>query len=72
ALYDPEPATPGRTYSTRGGFLHDMGSFDADLFRMSPREAKETDPQQRLLLEISWEALERAGLDPTGLKGSRT
>ncbi|WUC40210.1 SDR family NAD(P)-dependent oxidoreductase (plasmid) [Streptomyces sp. NBC_00557] len=72
ALYDPEPATPGRTYSTRGGFLHDMGEFDADLFRMSPREAKETDPQQRLLLEISWEALERAGLDPTGLKGSRT
>ncbi|MEU5090916.1 type I polyketide synthase [Streptomyces sp. NPDC021356] len=72
ALYDPEPATPGRTYSTRGGFLHDMGDFDADLFRMSPREAKETDPQQRLLLEISWEALERAGLDPTGLKGSRT
>ncbi len=22
------------------------------------------DPQQRLLLEVSWEALERAGIDP--------
>ncbi|MFF3468157.1 type I polyketide synthase [Streptomyces sp. NPDC002619] len=72
ALYDPEPAKPGKTYSREGGFLHDAGYFDADFFKMSPKEAKETDPQQRLLLETAWEALERAGIDPVTVKETRT
>ncbi|MEV0724902.1 type I polyketide synthase [Micromonospora purpureochromogenes] len=71
-LYDPEPATPGRTYCVNGGFLHDAGEFDADFFKISPREARETDPQQRLLLETAWEVVERAGIDPASLKGSAT
>ncbi len=56
----------------RGAFVDDIEWFDSRFFRIAPIEARMMDPRQRMMLETSWEALEDAGIDPEGLRGSLT
>ena len=72
SFYDADPDAAARMAVRSGGFLDDVGGFDAAFFGISPREAIAMDPQQRLLLEVVWEALEHANVAADQLIGSAT
>ncbi|MFJ3777375.1 acyltransferase domain-containing protein [Streptomyces sp. NPDC090075] len=55
-----------------GGYLDDIAGFDADFFRITPREAAVMDPQQRMLLEVVHETLDHAAVPAASLAGTRT
>jgi phthiocerol/phenolphthiocerol synthesis type-I polyketide synthase D len=71
-ICEPGPVRPGKSATSRGGFIRRVREFDAAFFGISAREARDLDPQQRLLLEVTWEALEDAQLTAAELRGSST
>ncbi|MGW7131153.1 SDR family NAD(P)-dependent oxidoreductase [Streptomyces bobili] len=71
ALFDADPAAPGRSHSRWGGFLSDVDSFDSLFFQIAPKQARTMDPQERLFLETAWSALENAGYPPSRIPAPR-
>ncbi|MDQ0682187.1 phthiocerol/phenolphthiocerol synthesis type-I polyketide synthase A [Streptomyces achromogenes] len=65
-------AFPPAEAPTHGGYLDDVAGFDADFFRITPREAAVMDPQQRILLEVVRETLDHAAVPATALAGTAT
>ncbi|WP_107469022.1 type I polyketide synthase, partial [Streptomyces caniscabiei] len=67
--FTPYPPADALPY---GGYLDDVAGFDADFFRVTPREAAVMDPQQRILLEVVRETLDHAAVPAGSLAGSAT
>lgn len=61
-----------KTNSHWGGFMNDIDKFDAELFGITPKEARYMDPQQRILFELIWEMLEDAGYTKSQVSGTKT
>ncbi|NER51880.1 MAG: type I polyketide synthase, partial [Symploca sp. SIO1A3] len=72
SCYHPDPDTPGKMYIRHASLVSQVDRFDPEFFGISPREANSLDPQQRFLLEVTWEALERAGINPHQLENTQT
>ncbi len=72
AYWSADSERAGTMYDIHGGFLSDIDAFDAEFFGIHPREAASMDPQHRILLELTWEALERAAIDPRSLMETQT
>ena len=69
-FYDADRKKPGKMVCKQGGFITDHDKFDADFFRITPKEAEFLDPNQRIALETAWHALEHACIDPKTLIGT--
>jgi amino acid adenylation domain-containing protein len=72
ALWGDPAADANKTDIKWGGFIDNVGDFDARFFNISAREAQMMDPQQRLLMQYAWKAIEDAGYSAGSLAGTTT
>jgi myxalamid-type polyketide synthase MxaB len=72
SYYDPNPDAPGKMYIRHAALVEQVDQFDPQFFGVSGKEAHSLDPQQRFILEVTWEALERAGINPQELENTQT
>ncbi|MFJ9562752.1 type I polyketide synthase [Streptomyces fuscichromogenes] len=68
-LLKPDRREPGSSATSFGHFIEDGAGFDPEFFGISAREAQVMHPAQRLVLMTAWEAIERAGIVPSTLRG---
>ncbi|MFT7558315.1 MAG: polyketide synthase PksN [Flavobacteriales bacterium] len=61
-----------KSHLKSAGFVGDIDTFDADFFRISPKEAELMDPQQRMIMQLAWQAIEDAGYKASEISGSHT
>lgn len=54
-----------------GGFLEDVGCFDAPFFGISEQDAAMMDPQERVFIESAYGAIQDAGYTPGNLADTR-
>ncbi|WP_373140915.1 type I polyketide synthase [Mycobacterium marinum] len=65
----PDSGVHGQGGLRVGGFVDGVTCFDTDFFHIDSAEALAMDPRQRMVLEPAWEAFERAGIDPSSVRG---
>lgn len=58
--------------SKRTQHIDDLGKFDAELFKIHPKQVEVLDPQARILMETTYSAILDGGVHPATLKGSNT
>lgn len=59
-------------WNAKEGYLNDIDKFDAEFFRISPKEVTRIEPAQRIFLEVAYEAIEDSGYGGNRIKGSKT
>ncbi len=71
-LFDPDPDAPGKMYVRQGSFLQDAGDFDCRILRHRPQRSAGNGSSTAADAGAVVGSLERAGIDPLGLRGTAT